>query len=61
VHLTREGYAQLGSSFASDVMRAYAGYRREAGLAPSASARLDALDVPVSSLPLAPTAFPAGE
>lgn len=36
VHLTREGYAQLGSSFASDVMRAYAGWRRESGL-PSSS------------------------
>ena len=33
VHLTREGYAQLGSSFASDVMRAYAGWRRDSGLA----------------------------
>jgi len=32
VHLTREGYAQLGSSFASDVMRAYAQWRRESGL-----------------------------
>ncbi len=54
VHLTREGYAQLGSSFASDVMRAYAAYRRDAGL-PASSARPDAVDVPVSSLPLAPT------
>lgn len=32
VHLTREGYAQLGSSFASDVMRGYAAWRRESGL-----------------------------
>ena len=32
VHLTRDGYAQLGGSFASDVMRAYAGWRRESGL-----------------------------
>jgi lysophospholipase L1-like esterase len=32
VHLTRDGYAQLGSSFASDVMRAYAGWRRDSGL-----------------------------
>ena len=31
VHLTREGYAQLGSSFASDVMRAYAAWRRDIG------------------------------
>jgi len=29
VHLTREGYAQLGSSFASDLMRAYAAWRRD--------------------------------
>jgi lysophospholipase L1-like esterase len=32
VHLTRDGYAQLGSSFASDMMRAYTGWRRELGL-----------------------------
>jgi lysophospholipase L1-like esterase len=32
VHLTRDGYAQLGSSFASDVLRAYAGWRRETGM-----------------------------
>lgn len=35
VHLTREGYAQLGGSFAADLMRAYAGWRRDAGLPPS--------------------------
>ncbi|HVJ94455.1 MAG TPA: GDSL-type esterase/lipase family protein [Labilithrix sp.] len=48
VHLTREGYAQLGSTFASDLMRAYAAWRRESGLPPSATR-----DVPVttSSLP----------
>jgi lysophospholipase L1-like esterase len=32
VHLTREGYAQLGSSFSGDVMRAYAAWRKESGL-----------------------------
>jgi lysophospholipase L1-like esterase len=32
VHLTREGYAQLGGSFASDVLRGYAAWRRESGL-----------------------------
>jgi lysophospholipase L1-like esterase len=37
VHLTRDGYAQLGSSFASDLMRGYAAWRREAGLSPSTS------------------------
>jgi lysophospholipase L1-like esterase len=35
VHLTRDGYAQLGSSFASDMMRAYTGWRRELGLPPT--------------------------
>ena len=38
VHLTRDGYAQVGGSFASDVMRAYAQWRREQGLAPSSQA-----------------------
>jgi lysophospholipase L1-like esterase len=32
VHLTRDGYAQLGSSFASDVLRAYAAWRKDAAL-----------------------------
>lgn len=50
-HLTREGYAQLGSSFASDVMRAYAGWRRDAGLPPSTTRELP---VAPSTLPLAP-------
>ncbi len=36
VHLTREGYAQLASSFVADMLRGYAGWRREAGLPPSA-------------------------
>ena len=35
VHLTRDGYAQLGSSFASDMMRAYTAWRRELGLPPT--------------------------
>jgi lysophospholipase L1-like esterase len=39
VHLTRDGYAQLGSSFASDVMRAYAGWRRDSGLPPTTAPR----------------------
>src|SRR5262249_600954 len=37
VHLTRDGYAQLGSSFASDVMRAYGVFRKEGGLPDVAS------------------------
>ncbi len=52
-HLTREGYAQLGSSFASDLMRAYAGYRKERGLPPSAAMKTD-VTVPPASLPMAP-------
>lgn len=59
VHLTREGYAQLGSSFASDVMRAYAAYRRDMGLPPSAKA--GQVEVAASSLPLAEAAFPVAE
>jgi lysophospholipase L1-like esterase len=31
VHLTRDGYAALGSSFASDLLRAYATWQRETG------------------------------
>ncbi len=38
VHLSRDGYAQLGSSFASDMMRAYTAWRREQGL-PATTAR----------------------
>ena len=48
VHLTREGYAQLGSSFASDMMRAYTGWRRELGLPPTTPR-------PAEPAPLAPT------
>jgi len=49
VHLTREGYAQLGGTFASDLLRAYAAWRRETGLPPTASR-----EAPVSSSPLPP-------
>lgn len=55
VHLTREGYAQLGSSFASDLMRAYVGYRKDAGLPPSA-AKVDVVAPAASSLPAPPAA-----
>ncbi len=50
-HLTREGYAQLGSALASDLMRAYTAWRRESGLGPSQTR-----DVPVepSTMPQAP-------
>jgi lysophospholipase L1-like esterase len=50
VHLTRDGYAQVGSSFASDLMRAYGAWRRESGMPPSATR-----DLPVSSSALPPT------
>lgn len=50
-HLTREGYAQLGSSFASDVMRAYGVWRRESGLPPTTTHEMP---VVASTLPLAP-------
>lgn len=50
VHLTREGYAQLGASFSSDLMRAYAGWRREVGLPPSTSR-----EVPLSTASLPPS------
>jgi lysophospholipase L1-like esterase len=49
VHLTRDGYAQVGGSFASDMMRAYSVWRREAGLPPSTT----------RDLPVAPTSLPA--
>jgi lysophospholipase L1-like esterase len=35
VHLTRDGYAQVGASFASDLMRGYAVWRHENNLPPS--------------------------
>lgn len=34
VHLTRDGYAELGSTFASDLMRAYGTWRREQNMPP---------------------------
>jgi lysophospholipase L1-like esterase len=51
VHLTREGYAQLGATFASDLQRAYASWRREAGL-PATATREFAISP--STLPPAP-------
>lgn len=52
VHLTREGYAQLGGTFAADLMRAYATYRREQGLPPSSAPTPE--PIPTASLPQAP-------
>lgn len=60
-HLTREGYAQLGSSLASDLMRAYATYRRDLGLAPSPATKSAEPQIPPASLPLAPTVDPTLE
>jgi lysophospholipase L1-like esterase len=54
VHLTREGYAQLGSSFAADVMRGYATWRRESGLPPTNPPRgADLAAASAAPLPLA--------
>ena len=35
VHLTKEGYQELGSGFASDLLRAYAQWRKDSGLPPA--------------------------
>ena len=45
VHLSREGYSQLGNAVAADLIRDYGTWRTEAGLVPveSASARADAI------------------
>lgn len=56
VHLTRDGYAQLGASFAADLMRGYATYRRDMGLPPSASR--DVAAAPPASLPTLPAIDP---
>jgi lysophospholipase L1-like esterase len=37
VHLTRDGYAQLGNAVAADILRAYGAWRAETGLPPIAS------------------------
>lgn len=52
VHLTKEGYQQLGSTFASDLMRSYAVWRRESGLPPTAAS----LDMPPAQPSPPPTA-----
>ncbi|MBX3230259.1 MAG: hypothetical protein KIT84_04005 [Labilithrix sp.] len=53
VHLTRDGYAQVGASFASDLMRAYATWRRETGLPPTTTR-----ETPVITASLPPTPDP---
>jgi hypothetical protein len=55
VHLTKDGYQQLGSSFASDLMRAYAQWRRESGLPASPARTVDPPPLsPSSGLPTLP-------
>jgi hypothetical protein len=39
VHLTRTGYTQLGTSLATDAMRAYDEWRAELGLPPTGASR----------------------
>jgi lysophospholipase L1-like esterase len=53
-HLTRDGYAQVGSSFASDLMRAYAGFRKEAGLPAVPPPKAQDLSPAPSTLPATP-------
>ncbi len=36
VHLTRDGYTSVGTTFANDLLRAYAAFRAEKGLTPAA-------------------------
>lgn len=52
VHLTKDGYAQLGATFASDLMRAYAVWRREKGL-PDATRPAEPVAAP-TALPTSP-------
>ncbi len=54
VHLTQSGYAQVGSSFASDVMRAYAAWRKESGLPDAPTPRPQDLSPAPSTLPATP-------
>jgi hypothetical protein len=39
IHLTRTGYAQLATTFAGDLMRAYDEWRAEKGLPPTSAPR----------------------
>jgi lysophospholipase L1-like esterase len=48
VHLTREGYSQLGNAVAGDLVRAYTLWRTEAGLPPVESASLPGAAEPVA-------------
>jgi lysophospholipase L1-like esterase len=46
VHLTREGYAQVATSFAGDLMKAYDGWRLQRGLPPTRAARGETASTP---------------
>lgn len=54
VHLTKEGYSQLGSAFASDVMRAYAQWRKDNGLPNSPARHVDPPPLNSNGLPALP-------
>ena len=54
VHMTKEGYLQLGSSFAADVMRGYAQWRKDNGLPASPVRAVDPPPVNSSGLPMMP-------
>ncbi len=47
-HLTRDGYAQLGNSFATDVLAAYGAWRVENGLLPTKSPDVRPSEPPVT-------------
>jgi lysophospholipase L1-like esterase len=53
VHLTREGYAQLGGAVAADLIRGYSAWRDDNGVVAGATATADPASLP--SLPPAPT------
>ncbi len=48
VHLTRDGYAQLGNKFASDLLAAYGAWRLETGLTPSKVPPLQPITPPIT-------------
>lgn len=56
VHLTHMGYTQLGNTFASDLMRAYASWRREQGLPPTMAPRF--VEPPSATATTAPPGVP---
>lgn len=54
VHLTRDGYVQLGATLVSDLLRGYSSWRRDAGLSPSVASSAVSPPPSVSALPPAP-------